>query len=144
MHGIAWLEIVPLAKQRHQFAFSQAQDSCLVEIVLSPRPGATGAPYSTVTSAGASEGLFPWMIANIAQLLSMPATSILPEPVMVALPANWIRRPVTLSLSGLLVLLTLALFALRVAGTPNCEVLLARLTALTLGKPLGMITSTSG
>jgi hypothetical protein len=72
-------------------------------------------------------------MSNIAQSLAVPVTAIAPDAVIVALPADCIRNPVTLLLVGLFAFSMVASFAVRVAEPANGEgpVLLARLTALT-------------
>ena len=86
--------------------------------------------------------MLPWMIANIAQSLAVPATLIPPDAVIVAAPADCIRSPVLLLPAELLVLVTVALLAVRVTSAPNIgeAVLLAALTA----SPPGLMTVTGG
>ena len=83
-----------------------------------------------------------WTMSNIAQSLAVPVTEIEPDAVIVALPADCIRRPVLLLSLELLVLVTLA--SLAVIDTPAKDdegpVVLAALTA----PPPGLVTVTPG
>src|SRR5262245_22469609 len=104
----------------------------------------------TLASRG-SPTLFVWGCANanIAQVLSVPATSIVVfVALMMAAPLDCIRSPVTLLLSGNATLLMITGFAPPFAAIEMSALFrvgdtqLAALTALTTGK--GGVTTTPG